>query len=84
VELGGAKLREWLINRRNELDLTQAEVAQEANIKRSTYSMIELGERNASVSNAKKIANALGFDWTIFFDDECHETCNFENSIDVS
>lgn len=54
--------------------MTQIEVAEQAGIARTTYSMIETGERGATVSNAKKIANVLGFEWTIFFEDRCHES----------
>lgn len=32
--------------------------------------MIESGDRKPTVKTAKKIAAALGFDWTLFFDDE--------------
>jgi len=33
-------------------------------------SKIELGERQPSVKVAKKIASVLGFDWTLFYQDE--------------
>ncbi len=48
--------------------MTQANVAEKANIARTTYAMIETGERNTSVDIAKKIAQVLNFDWTIFFE----------------
>jgi putative transcriptional regulator len=65
-----------LIQERKKKSMTQQNVADNAMIARSTYAMIESGERNASVPNAKKISKVLGFDWTIFFEDKCHESCN--------
>jgi putative transcriptional regulator len=67
-------MREWLVSKRNKLGLTQAEVATKAGIARTTYAMIETGERNATVVNAKKIADVLQFKWTLFFDDESHDS----------
>lgn len=62
--------RDWLVNLRKQVGLTQQEVAEKSQIERSTYSQYELGRRTPTVSNAKKIASALGFDWTIFFASE--------------
>lgn len=62
--------RDWLIALRNQIGLTQNEVAIRAKIERSTYAQYELGRRNPTVTNAKKIAEILGFDWTIFFANE--------------
>jgi putative transcriptional regulator len=36
--------------------------------------MIENGERIPSVGTAKKIAEILNFDWTLFFEEERNET----------
>lgn len=74
-------MRDWLLGIRKQRGMTQAEVAEQANIARTTYSMIETGERNATVDNAKKISNVLGFDWTIFFEEHRHETCNKEKEV---
>lgn len=49
---------------------TQEEAAAKAGINRSFYSMIELGIRRPSPEVAKKIAGAMGFDWTRFYDEE--------------
>ncbi|ACJ33157.1 helix-turn-helix transcriptional regulator [Anoxybacillus flavithermus] len=68
-------MREWLKKKRLDTGLTQKEIAKLVGISRSTYAMIENGERNPSVSVAKRIADALKFDWTIFFDDKCHVLC---------
>lgn len=67
-------MREWLKNKRSEADLTQEEAAKKAGIARTTYAMIEQGERDPSVSVAAKIAGALNFKWTIFFENKVHET----------
>jgi len=67
-----AKSRDWLIKLRG--NLTQQQVADMANISRSYYTGIETGLRNASVSAAKAIGQALNFKWTKFFEDECHKT----------
>jgi putative transcriptional regulator len=69
-------LRLWLKNYRVNLDLTQEEVAEQSGIARSTYGAIETGERNATVQNAKSIAKVLGFNWTLFFEDEYHNSKN--------
>ncbi|MEZ0482610.1 helix-turn-helix transcriptional regulator [Planococcus sp. SSTMD024] len=62
--------RVWLKKFRNNKGLTQLEVAKKAGIKRPNYTMIETGQRKPSVATAKSIASALGFDWTIFFEEE--------------
>lgn len=74
-------MRDWLLAIRKQINMTQAEVAEKAEIARTTYAMIETGERNASVDNAKRIAQVLGFDWTIFFENECHKTRNEEQEV---
>lgn len=60
--------RRWLVKLRG--DLTQQQVADQARLSRSYYTEIEIGDKNPSVETAKKIAKALGFNWTLFF--ECH------------
>lgn len=67
-------MREWLKSKRLEAGLTQEEVAEKAGIARTTYAMIEQGERDPSVSVAAKIAGALKFKWTVFFEGKVHET----------
>lgn len=69
-------MREWLKKIRLERNLTQEEFADVLQIKRTTYAMYEQGERTPSVSNAKKIAEELDCDWTIFFTNEGHEVCS--------
>jgi len=67
-------MRTWLKELRIQRGLTQNEVAELSNIERAYYTMIEQGNRNPSVAVAKSIADAIGFNWTIFFDNQCNET----------
>ncbi len=61
-------MRTWLKDIRAKKGLTQQEVANAANVDVTMISKIELGERQPSVKVAKKIAEALGFDWTRFYE----------------
>lgn len=63
------KSRDWLKRLRRSVHLTQSEAASKANVKRTTWASIEQGQRAPSVGTAKKIAQALDFEWTIFFTD---------------
>lgn len=65
------KARKWLLEKRNNADFTQEEVANRSHIKRPYYSQIELGVRQPSVKVAKEIAKVIGFDWTLFFEKDC-------------
>lgn len=65
-------MRQWLVEYRG--NRTQEEVARACGIHRGYYSLIESGERTPSVNVAKRIAKYFGFDWTIFFENECFET----------
>ena len=67
-------MRDWLKELRIQKGLTQEKVAEQVNIKRADYSMIESGTRTPSVSLAKSIAEIIGFDWTIFFENDCNES----------
>ena len=64
------KLREALKKRRENLGLTQAQVAEIASIPQSTYKLIELGRRNPTLTTAKKISDALHVSLDIFLLDE--------------
>lgn len=66
--------REWLKELRERKNLKQEEVANQAEIERSYYSMIENGIRTPSVEVAKKIGLTLGFSWTNFFEQSGNET----------
>lgn len=65
----------WLRQKRQEKGLRQEDVADRAGIARTTYANYEQGYRNVNVKNAKRISDILGFHWTLFFEDEIHETC---------
>lgn len=58
-----------LKNVREQKGLTQLQLANTINVDRTLISKIESGVSAPSVDTAKKIANALGFEWTRFFDD---------------
>lgn len=63
-------MRRWLkIARQESNSLTQNQLARLAGISRTMVTEIENGNANPSVDVAKKIANALGFDWTLFYQD---------------
>lgn len=70
-----------LADKRNERGLTQEEVANLCGIARTTYAMIEQGNRKPSVPVAKKIAEVLKLDWTLFFEEKSHKTCINENTV---
>jgi putative transcriptional regulator len=67
-------MRTWLAKARKQKKLTHQKVADLAGIKRQYYGMIENGERTPSVGTAKKIAEILDIDWTLFFDDLGNKT----------
>lgn len=69
-------MRGWLKEIRLNENLTQGEFADKLHIARTTYAMYEQGERTPSVANAKKMAEELDIDWTIFFTNKVHETCS--------
>ncbi|AKG36139.1 helix-turn-helix domain-containing protein [Paenibacillus durus] len=60
--------RKWLTEIREESNKPKYEVADFAGITSQYYGMIEAGLRNPSVEIAKKIAEFLNFDWTLFFE----------------
>lgn len=72
-------MRTWLKQKRISRNLTQEQVAAKANIARTTYAMIEQNQRDPSVNVAKKIAKTLDFEWSLFFEDEVHESCINDN-----
>lgn len=72
-------MRDWLSKARKELELTQQDVADQAQIKRQYYGMIENGDRTPSVPTAKKIAKVLKIDWILFFEDKSNKTFREKN-----
>jgi transcriptional regulator with XRE-family HTH domain len=59
--------RDWLIATRKNQGLRQQDVASMVGIARSTYMMIEIGERDPSPEVAIGIASVLRFRWSKFF-----------------
>ena len=55
---------------RNICGKTQADIAAVIGVTRAAYTNIENGARNPSPAVAQKIASALGFDWTKFYETE--------------
>lgn len=64
------KPRTWLKEIREGKGLSMKTVARDSDIAECYYCQIENGTRNASVKVAKRIAEALGFSWQKFFEDE--------------
>lgn len=67
-------MRNWLSDIRRMKGLSQNDVANMCGISRSFYADIERGFRNPKVATAKEIGTALGFDWTLFFEQNGRET----------
>lgn len=65
-------MRQWLKKLRIATGLSTYKVAKLAGISQSYYASIEAGIRGnpLNVDVAKKIAEALGFDWTMFYDED--------------
>ena len=61
-------MRDWLKKVRKEKGLTQEDCAKLCGITRQYYNQIETGARGLRVSTAKRLAEALGVDWTKFFE----------------
>lgn len=60
-------MRQWLIDIRNGQKLTQAAVAEKANISQPAFCDIERGVNDPKPETAMRIAEVLGFDWTRFY-----------------
>ncbi|MCJ0953531.1 helix-turn-helix transcriptional regulator [Mammaliicoccus sciuri] len=69
----------WLIDKRNELGLTQQDLANKTGVHRSYIAMIEKGTRTPSVTVAKKIAKEINVEWVIFFNCRCDELTQMIN-----
>lgn len=59
-----------LKEKRKEKGVTQEQLAEQCGLFRTAISNIECGANMPSVKVAKKIAEILDFDWTLFYDDE--------------
>lgn len=61
----GQKVRE----ERKKIKISQEELADRANVHRTYIGMIERGEKNITLENIEKVANALGLKLSDFFRD---------------
>ena len=68
VERKVSEMMKWLVELRGER--SQHMVADEIGMSQSGYASIETGARRPSVKLAKRIAAAMGFDWTKFYEDD--------------
>jgi len=75
-------MRQWLKEMRDNRGLTQEEVAKLAGISRTHYTHLEQGNKNPSVTVAKKVAKALRFSWVLFF--ETNSSVTEQKERDVS
>ena len=62
-------MREWLIAMRKESGFSQKYVSEQSGISQPAYCAIEKDVNQPTVKTAKAIADALGFDWTKFYED---------------
>lgn len=72
-------MRHWLKQIRLAKGLTQFQVAEMSDISRSYYADIERGTANAGGAAAKRIADVLGFEMTLFFANERRVTRQKQN-----
>lgn len=77
-------MRLWLKETRENSSMTQKLVATRAGISRPAYTMIENGNRDPSVSVAKRLGSILNFDWTIFFDINSNDSTHIEDNKEIS
>lgn len=61
------KVRDWLLEKRKAMGMTQEQVAEAAGIARSYYTRIENGDHKVPVTTAKQVAQVLDLDWTQFY-----------------
>lgn len=55
--------------RRENFNLTQAQLAEKVGVDRSTIANIEAGRMRPSVDVAKRLGEALRIHWTVFFNE---------------
>lgn len=64
-------MRTWLRNAREAKRYTHEKAAEESEISRSYYTLIESGTKTPTVPVAKNIGKALDIDWKNFFEQGC-------------
>lgn len=62
-------MRDWLVAIRKSKGLSQKELSDAVGVAQPTYCNIENGSRRPSPELAQKIAEALNFEWTRFFEE---------------
>lgn len=60
-------MRTWLRDIRTIKNMTEKQVASQVGISQVAYHFIEHGQRNPTPGVAQRIADVLGFDWTLFY-----------------
>lgn len=60
-------MRSWLKQLRTIRGKTEKQVADDAGISQPFYHYVETGQKTPSPDVAQAIADALGFDWTLFY-----------------
>ena len=63
-------MRQWLRDARKAKNMTEGAVAAAAGITQVAYHLIETGERKPRPETAMKIAAAIGFPWTRFYEED--------------
>ena len=66
-------MREWLVKVRKEKSRTQKQIADKVGVTRQMIGAIEKGTATPRPSIAKRIAEILDFDWTLFYEDSGQE-----------
>lgn len=61
-----------LQQKREEAGMTQEELGRKLGISRQAVSLLENGTNKPTVTNAKKLGEILGFDWTELYNDKVH------------
>lgn len=80
-------MNDKLINLRNQLGLSQKQIAEYLDVDQSYISKIEKGERGLTVDLAEKMCNLIGFDMSYFYDENAQESLNIcfrTNQLDAS
>ena len=70
--------REWLIQKRHLLNMSQSEIAIRIGISQNYYSWLEQGKRRPSPQIAKKIGKELEIPWILFYIDN-EDSTSFSN-----
>lgn len=72
--------REWMVQQRKDLGMTQEQIARAIGISRSYYTEIENGTHTPSGKTALRISTFFNVDMSIFFCSECRENRQTEEA----